>query len=263
MTSGRGAVANEVLAIRYGTWMTSMNACFADAEASGLPDEPLRMDYFFWLVRNGARTIVIDTGFRPATGARRGRTCILEPRRALARVGVDPSTVELVALTHLHYDHIGNLDLFPRAELVVDERELAHWSRPDAADDPFYGYVEKEEIAQVAAARAQGRARLATAEQELAPGVLLRRVGGHTAGQQIVTVQTQDALVVLTSDAVHFYLELERDWPFAVQHDIDEMRSAYSLLRRLQDEGAVLVAGHDPLVMQRFARVEELGVRIA
>jgi len=101
----------EVVAVRYATRETRKSECFYRYASYGEPDEPLVMDYFFWLLRDGGRAVVVDTGFDPSVGERRGRTCLVPPLEALARLGVDPESVPLVVLTHLHDDHTGNVDL--------------------------------------------------------------------------------------------------------------------------------------------------------
>src|SRR5207245_2463081 len=80
----------EVLAIRYGTRMTTRAACYAGYEQLGEPDAPLGMDYFCWLLRSERRTILVDTGFDAEVGTRRGRTTLCPPVDALARLGVTP-----------------------------------------------------------------------------------------------------------------------------------------------------------------------------
>ncbi|HVY60744.1 MAG TPA: MBL fold metallo-hydrolase, partial [Planctomycetota bacterium] len=167
------APAYEVVAVRYATRMTTKSDCFHRYHAYGEPDEALRMDYFFWLVRGAGRTIVVDTGFDPAVGARRGRTCLWPPVEALARLGVDPATVSQLVLTHLHYDHTGNVDAFPAAELYVPRRELEFWSGPQAARAQFAVHAEPDEIARLVAAAREGRVRLVDGSETVAPGVTL------------------------------------------------------------------------------------------
>lgn len=254
---------DAVLAVRYGTLRTTLAAAFFGFEAYGEQDAPLRMDYYFWLVRRGGRTIVVDTGFDPAVGRARGRTCLIEPAVALARLGVDPARVEQVLITHLHYDHIGNLRLFPAAELLVDELELDFWTGPYGAREQFARHNDAGGMEAVVAARGRGAVTAVGPEHEVADGVLAQRLGGHTPGQQIVRLAVGGGELVLASDAIHFDLELERDWPFAIHHDLEEMYRAYDVLRGLRDEGAVVVPGHDPLVMERFESIGECGVRLA
>src|ERR1041384_1369188 len=101
----------EVFASRYATVArkSAENFIGGDAHKTGA-----RMDYFVWLVRNAARTFVVDTGFNAAAAAKRKREFLRSPAEGLKLLGVDSNTVEDVIVTHLHYDHIGNFDLFPK-----------------------------------------------------------------------------------------------------------------------------------------------------
>jgi glyoxylase-like metal-dependent hydrolase (beta-lactamase superfamily II) len=120
----------SVLAARYATLETTRSDAYYRYQAYGEPDGPQRLDYFFWIVRRPDETLLVDTGFDPEVGRRRGRTCLIEPAEAMAQLGVGPETVSRVVLTHLHYDHTGNLDRFPDAELLVPARELDFWLGP-------------------------------------------------------------------------------------------------------------------------------------
>jgi glyoxylase-like metal-dependent hydrolase (beta-lactamase superfamily II) len=99
------------------------------------------------------------------------------------------------------------------------------------------------------------------------PGIEVHRVGGHSAGLQVVRVRTGRGNVVLASDATHFYANIEGDHPYSIVSDLAQMYGAFDLVRSLADSPAHLVPGHDPLVMQRFppARkdLEGVAVRIA
>lgn len=258
-----GGADDAVVAVRYGTLETTLGGAFFGFEAYGEADAPLRMDYYFWLVRRGGRTIVVDTGFDPRVGRARGRTCLIEPAAALAGLGVDPAAVEQVVITHLHYDHIGNLGLFPAAELIVDELELEFWTGPYGAKEQFARHNDPAGMEAVVAARERGAVTVVGPEHELAEGIVLQRLGGHTPGQQIVRLEAGGGEVVLASDTIHFYLELERDWPFAIHHDLEAMYRAYDTLRALGDGGATIVPGHDPAVMERFDSIGEFAVRLA
>ena len=260
--------ASRVLAVRYGTLPSSRRELFLRYESYGEPDAPQSLDYYFWVLGEGPDTLVVDTGFDPAVGARRGRTCLCPPREALARLGVAPDAVGRVLVTHLHYDHVGNLDAFPNAELLVPERELRFWTGPTAARGQFAQHVEAAEIACIVEAERHGRVRTIGGRTEVAPGITAIEVGGHSPGQQIVLVETGRGAVVLASDAVHLFEEYERDRPFAVVADLGAMYEAYDTLRTLcRERDAVMVPGHDPDLTARFPAVGgaagAIAVRIA
>ena len=163
-------------------------------------------------------------------------------------------------VTHLHYDHIGNLAAFPVATLCVPARELEFWTGPMAARFQFASIVEPAEIGFVVAAAAEGRVRTTSGTEEICDGVTAITVGGHSPGQQVIVVEGEGGDVVLASDAAHFSEELELERPFAVVHDLEGMYAAYDLLKGFARAGAVVVPGHDPDVAARYPLAAPAGV---
>jgi glyoxylase-like metal-dependent hydrolase (beta-lactamase superfamily II) len=244
----------EVLAVRYGSLVSTRSRSFLNFHLYQEPDSEQRVDYFFWLIRDADRVIVVDTGFAPDAGRRRGRTAIGTPATMLPPLGIDPAIVSQVVVTHAHYDHIGNLAQFPSAEVIMTQAEYDFWTSPVAARDQFALFAEPAEIGYLESLRAQGRLTLFRGASSPAAGIELVEVGGHTPGQLIVLVSTAAGRAVLASDALHFYAEVERDWPFYIVADLPGMYRAYDLLGELAAEPRTgLVAGHDPEVRTRFA----------
>jgi glyoxylase-like metal-dependent hydrolase (beta-lactamase superfamily II) len=257
----------DVVAIRYGTLETSRSQVFFEYGTLGEADGPQRLDYFFYVLRRRSTIIVIDTGFAPAVGLRRGRTCLVAPVEALSRLGIDVRTVPLLVLTHLHYDHVGNADAFASAEIVVPRRELEFWCSAVARHPMIRSMVEQEELDRIALAEADGRIRSIDGVTDIAPGLRSYTIGGHSPGQQIIEVSTESGPLLLASDAAHLYEELERELPFHVVIDLSAMVAGFRSIRQLAAQrGATVVAGHDPEVMTRFQRLPgdlgELGVQL-
>jgi glyoxylase-like metal-dependent hydrolase (beta-lactamase superfamily II) len=195
----------DVVAVRYATLNSTRGALYYRWADYGEPDGPQVMDYFFYVLRGDGRTIVVDCGFDPVAGARRGRTCLTEPVEALRLLGIEPAEAETMLISHLHYDHIGNLGAFTKARFLVPERELAFWTSDVARYHGFWHHVEADEIARVADLHAAGRVDTYGGATEIAPGLNALEVGGHSPGQQILLVDTASGRLVLTSDAVHLY----------------------------------------------------------
>lgn len=244
----------DVVAVRYATRMTTRGECFYRYHVYGEPDRALRLDFYFWLLRGPGEVILVDTGVHPAA-ERPGRQLLIRPADAVAALGVAADDVSQVVVTHCHSDHIGNLAAFPRARLTVQRREIDFWSGPIARRRQFAATVNPGQIEYLRGAIDAGRGAVVDGDAAVADGVEVRLVGGHCPGQQIVIVRTAGAPVVLPSDAVHFYEELDRQMPFGVLWNLEEMYAAYDLLQSLAAAGAVVVPGHDPEVMRRFSPV--------
>jgi glyoxylase-like metal-dependent hydrolase (beta-lactamase superfamily II) len=260
----RDGPAYEVLALRYGTCVTRRSLCFLDYGTRGEADGPQRLDFYLWVLRGDGRTVVVDTGFDRVAAAYRGRTCLIDPVQALQLAGVDAESVELLVLTHLHYDHIGNVSRFPRASLLVHSREIEHQLEGPREHDPL---VEAGELEVIEQARSAGRVIEASKDGEVAPGVLALWTGGHTPGQMIIVVRGGDRPIVLASDALHLHEEFEQGRLFTPLSDAVELRAAHELLRELARRGARIVPGHDAAVMERgtplASELRGVGMRVS
>ena len=118
----------EVTIVKYGTRSTTRGEVYLNFSLYHESDGPMEMDYFFWVVQNQQRTVVVDTGFSPEGGRARNRTLLADISDLFRHFGVDPSSSPPVILTHAHYDHAGNLGLFPASKVFMAERELSFWS---------------------------------------------------------------------------------------------------------------------------------------
>lgn len=243
-----------VTIVKYGTRATTRAEVYLNFPLYHESDGPIGMDYFFWVLQNQQRTLVVDTGFSPEGGRRRNRTLLGDVGALLRHFAVDPARSPTVVLTHAHYDHAGNLGLFPTSQVFMAESELEFWSSRHARRTLFHHSVDDEAIALIGAIREEGRLHLISGAREVAPGVEMVEVGGHTPGQCIVKVRTSEGTVLLASDAMHYYEEYERDMLFTSVADLVKMYEGFDYIRGLLALGEVehLVAGHDPSTLSRF-----------
>jgi len=247
----------EVVAVRYATRTTRAREVYLNHHVYGEPDRDVQMDYFFWVVRNDERTVLIDTGFTPEVGRSRGRTMTCPVPEALQRLHVDPAEVDTVVITHAHYDHTGNLGLFDRAQVVISGRELDFWTGAYAHRVQFAHSAHWPDVELLADLDRAGRVTRVDGRHRLTDGIELMVVGGHTPGQLIVRVSTDWGSALLASDAVHYYDELDDDRPFVVVADLEQMYRGFDTVAEIAAEpGVALVAGHDPLVLSRFPAVD-------
>jgi glyoxylase-like metal-dependent hydrolase (beta-lactamase superfamily II) len=254
----------EVYTVRYATREARSGEHFYGHDPH---DVPMPMDYFIWAAVSEEHTVVIDAGFNAEVAVRRGRDHLRCPTEGLRGLGIDSEEVPLLILTHLHYDHVGNLEKFPAATFVVQEEEMRFWTGRYAGKPHFRGIIEPEDVLYLVRENFAGRLRLVAGSEEVVPGVEVHRTGGHSHGMQIVRIRTLRGSVVLASDATHFYANIEQDRPYSIVADLAQMYGAFDLVRSLAESPAHVVPGHDPLIMERFPPAKEglegIAVRIA
>jgi glyoxylase-like metal-dependent hydrolase (beta-lactamase superfamily II) len=229
-------------------------------------DGRIDMDYFVWAAIGADRVVVVDTGFRPEVGERRGRRLVQSPLESLAILGVDATRVEDVVLTHLHFDHAGNLGSFPNARFHVQDRELAFVTGRQMTHEFARAAYELHDVLDMVRAVYGDRVVFHDGEAEIAPGIDVHLVGGHTRGLQAVRVATGRGRVVLASDTSHYYENFERGTIFAIVDNAADVLEGYRRLRELTAGPALIVPGHDPAVMRRYPpshdRLEGIAVRL-
>jgi glyoxylase-like metal-dependent hydrolase (beta-lactamase superfamily II) len=210
-------------------------------------------DVYCWplnvvVVRSGGRTVLIDAGI----GAEFQRAGGLLARR-LEAAGIDPASVTDVVLTHLHVDHVGGLladglrrRLRPDVPIHLAAAEAEFWASPDFSRNTFGGMPD---VLRSAAKRFvdeyHGQLRPFEAQYEVAPGVVVRRTGGHTPGHSVVRLASGGDRLTFLGDAV-FPDHFDRpDWHNAFDHDPEEaVRVRVGLLKELAATREPLVAAH-------------------
>ncbi|MFE5708910.1 N-acyl homoserine lactonase family protein [Rhodococcus koreensis] len=248
----------EAYALRYASIKTSKLAKYHQYATYDEPDEPLFLDFFFWLLRNRDRTVLVDCGFNADRARTRGLVQDHRPVELLSRFGVKPEDVDHVVISHMHFDHSGNVELFPNATFSVARDELEFWTGPYATR-PHLGFnTDSAEVQMILNLHRDGRVHLVTGPEELFPGIKVTPIRGHTPGQMVTEVSTRSGTVVLASDAIHFYEEMERDRPYWTFFDLEGVYKGHAYLNDLAARPDVaIVAGHDRAVMTRFKTVDD------
>jgi len=216
---------------------------------------PHDMDYFVWLLTNNGRTIVVDTGYDAEEGVRRGRPILTDPVAQLSGFGIDTDRVADVIVTHLHYDHAGGLDRFPAARFHLQAAEMAYATGPCMCHSTLRAPFTYRHVAEMLRHVYSGRVVFHDGDAEIAPGVTVHHVGGHSRGLQCVRVKTDVGWLTLASDAAHYYENFVTGKAFPIVVDMQDMLDGFSLIRRLASSTEQRIPGHDPLVRQLFPEV--------
>jgi glyoxylase-like metal-dependent hydrolase (beta-lactamase superfamily II) len=241
----------EVHAIQY----AQVTRDSRDFFLAGDPHEaPRAMFYFVWVLRNADRVIVVDSGFDAERARRRGREFLRCPTEGMRILGIDPEAVDTVIVTHLHYDHAGNFDKFPRAKFILQDEEMSFATGRAMRFAPMRAPYELDDVLAMVSRNYAGRVHFVSGSETIAPGITVHHMPGHTKGLQAVTVETARGRVCLASDAAHFYDNIVRENVFPVVADVVETFEGHEGVLRLADSPDHLIPGHDPLVMDLFPR---------
>lgn len=215
-------------------------------------DAPHAMDYFIWVLRSDDDVILIDTGYDAAEGLSRDRPIRRDPSEALAPLGLSPDDITTLIITHLHYDHAGGLHLFPNATLHMQAAEMAFATGPCMCHDPLRMPYTAEHVCEAVKRLYSGRVVFHDGDGQVAEGVTVHKIGGHSRGLQAVRVKTSEGYVCLASDAAHYYENAFLNKPFPIVVDVDDMLAGFGRIVELSSAPKLMIPGHDPLVRDLF-----------
>lgn len=240
----------EVYALRFATLAGSAKDNFL--LRNDVHDGSLALDFFLWAIRSKERVVVFDTGFGRASSTRRNRPLLRHPVEALAAIGIDAAAVRDVVFSHLHYDHSGNAECFPAATFHVQDTEMQFATGRCMCHRSLRGAFDVQNVIDLVLNVYAERVCFHDGDEELAPGISLHRIGGHTGGMQVMRVHTQRGWVVLASDSAHYYRNFLQDNPFPIVLNIADVIEGNRKLLSLADSPSHVVPGHDPQVLRLY-----------
>ena len=245
----------EVYAIKYAELNRRASENFIDGDLHD--NSPMPLNYYVWAIVGAERTIIVDTGFAPRIAAKRGRSITHTVEQGLRALDISPDKIKDVVITHLHYDHAGNDELFPNATYHLQDKEMHYATGRCMCHREISKAFEAEDIARMVHRVFDHRVEFHDGIDEIAPGVTVHHIGGHTMGLQSVRVKTARGQVVLASDASHFYAHVEQNRAFPILYNLAELLEGYRVLRRLASSDRHIIPGHDPLVIERYPAASE------
>jgi glyoxylase-like metal-dependent hydrolase (beta-lactamase superfamily II) len=250
-----------VEAIRYGT--------LQDFPVAGLvagADSSRKMDIamVFWLVRGGRRNILVDSGFyRPQLFKGWKVADFRKPSDALRAAGLQPEDVTDIIISHMHWDHVDGFDLFPKARIWIQRDEYTYYTGEAWHHTRTHGGIEPDDVEAIVKANIDGRVSFVEGDnQEILPGIRCYIGGKHTWQSQYVSVHAKDGTVVLASDNVYLYENLDKHVPIAATLDAKSNLAAQDRMRTLAAKLAFIIPGHDPAIFARFPMVAPGVVKI-
>ncbi|WP_323032503.1 N-acyl homoserine lactonase family protein [Paracoccus sp. (in: a-proteobacteria)] len=225
-------------------------------------DGPMPLDYNLWILRNARRVILIDTGFAPRAAIARNRPLIFDPIEGLRQIGIDPDEIEDIVITHLHYDHAGNIDRFGKARFHVQDGEVEFATGRCMCDQHHRFPYDVEDIVSLVRRLHADRVVFHDGDGELFPGVTLRAFPGHSAVVQGVRVMTARGPVLLASDATHYFANILNMKPFVLTLDTVATLDSYQRALALAGGADRLIPGHDPKIRRLYPAHDVNGIEL-
>lgn len=239
----------EVYAVRYAHHDRRSGENYIGGDPHDV-SQPL--DFFVWAIVGPGGPFIVDTGFDQAMAEKRKRQVLRPAGEGLQAIGIDPGTVENVIVTHLHYDHAGNYGLFPRARYHLQDCEMAYATGRCMCHAALRVPFEADDVVAMVRKVFDGRVAFHDGADEIAPGLTVHKIGGHSKGLQCVRVNTGRGPVVLASDTSHLYAHFEQGRVFPLTYNVGDVLEGYATLKKLAPTPAHIVPGHDPLVLERY-----------
>ena len=208
----------EVYAIRYAT---VPDYPVADLVAGADPARKIDIAMMIWLVRGNGRNILVDSGFYherlfPGWNIHD----FIKPSDALKPLGVKPEDVTDIIISHMHWDHADGVDLFPKARIWIQKDELQYCAGEAWQSKDTHGGIDPDDVLTLVKLNTEGKVGLVDGDaQEIIPGVTCYTGGRHTYASQYVGVNTAAGTVVLASDNMYLYENLEKHVPIAATLD--------------------------------------------
>ena len=240
----------DVYAVRYAT--------IPNFRASGLlegADTGRRIDIAMtvWLLKGpDGRNILVDAGFYRDNFVRQWKPVDFEkPSDAVARAGVKAEDVTDIIVSHVHWDHLDGVDLFPNARVWIQREEFEHHlDSAGTVKDRAINAADAKALAEIAK---QGRVMLVEGDaKEIIPGIRVYTGGKHTFASQLATVNTASGTVVIASDNMYLYENMARHVPIAQTLDRESNLRTQDRMKTLASNQRLIIPGHDPDVFVRF-----------
>lgn len=245
----------EIYALKYAgpfTRPASMIRWFQDI------DKFEQINYYIFALKGGGEAIVVDCGCSPQLAAQRNLAGYENPVDVLKKIDIDARKVKHVVATHIHFDHISGVSLFPRANIYVQEKEYTFWIKdPMAKRAPFMQTTDPVANRYLARLQGKDRLKLIRGDKKILPGIELLLTPGHTVANQVVAVHTEKGTAIVGSDTAHVFSSYCTDIPSGIITDMVAWMKSYDKIRKKATAIDLIFPGHDPALLENFPKVAE------
>jgi glyoxylase-like metal-dependent hydrolase (beta-lactamase superfamily II) len=251
-----------VYAVRFAT---ISNFRVASLVAGADPSRRMDIAMMIWVVRGaGGRVAIVDSGFhRDQYFTQYTVADYIKPSEAITPLGLKADDVTDLIVSHMHWDHAGGIDLFPKARVWIQKEEYEYYTGAAWQARNTHGGIDPDDVLELVKRNLGGLVSLVAGDNDTAlPGLAFMTGGKHTWASQFVSVRTAKSTVVLASDNMYLYENLDQHKPIAQTLDAAANLRAQDRMRSLASDPRLVIPGHDPAVFDRFPHVTDRIVRI-
>jgi glyoxylase-like metal-dependent hydrolase (beta-lactamase superfamily II) len=258
--SGRGKAISQtpaepnytIRAIRYANLAKFP---LSELEIGAPKDQTIDIVMVFWVIQGGGRTILFDSGaHRKKWIDEFGLTDFISPDEAARQAGIDPSSVTDIIISHSHWDHLGGIDLFPKATIWIQKAEYEYYTGAAWQPGGQNGGIDPEDAEELVRRNVHGQLRYVNGDDvEILPGIRAYTGSRHTFASEYIRV-TGNPPYVLASDNCYLYDNLRTHRSSATFEPADEPGNIAQQTRMISLAGSAdrVVPGHDPAQFERF-----------
>jgi glyoxylase-like metal-dependent hydrolase (beta-lactamase superfamily II) len=218
-------------------------------------DEKVDTMYAVWLIRGGGHNILFDSGFHRQRWFKLWTIKdFLRPDEAVKLAGVQPEQITDIVISHAHWDHMGGIDLFPKATVWIQKEEFRYYTGDAWQPGGQHGGIDPDDVQELVKLNTEGRLRLVNGDNvEIFPGIRAYTGGRHTFASQYLLVEGTPRFV-LASDNVYLYRNLIEHAASATFTDADHTANIAAQKRMIELAGSIdrVVPGHDALQFKKF-----------
>lgn len=250
-----GASATPEYSIQAIRYASAPGVPVSELVVGGPKDAKIEIAMVVWLIRGGGRTILFDSGFHRETFLKDfPMKDYLRPDKAVETAGVKPDEVTDIVISHAHWDHMGGIDLFPKANIWIQKEEYRYYTMEAWQPGGDHGGIDAEDAKELVQLNTEGRMHLVDGDNvEIFPGIRAYTGARHTYASQYLRVDGNPPFV-LASDNCYLYLNLSSHLASATFSDADHAANIAAQPRMIELAGSPdrVVPGHDALQFQKF-----------
>jgi glyoxylase-like metal-dependent hydrolase (beta-lactamase superfamily II) len=244
----------EVYALSYGIFP---NFSISNLVAGADKNRKIDLQMMIWLIKgSGGKNILVDTGcYHDKFVKGFGIKNFIKPSETLAKLGMSPEEITDIIISHMHWDHADGMDLFPNAKIWIQKDEYTYYTGAAWQTGGKSGGIDPDDVLTLVKLNTEHKVNLVDGDgKEIIDGITVYTGGRHTFASQYVGVRTTSGTVVIASDNMYLYENLEKHAPIAQTFDADANLKAQDRMKQIASRPNLIVPGHDPQVFVRFPK---------